>query len=1001
MIRSFLASIAFLIVVCVPLSLNAQSQRPLTWAVLGDSSVIESGFTDLLTVKLDEAGFQLVERTQLSGLEQELQRSLESGAISESMSIGRRIGAHRLIVCQHTSDSTRPKDGPTGLRVFICDCDVSARIAVADFDLSQNATVVDKVVSWLKSHTNLPKIKQVIGLAPFACKNLGDAFQDIGKQAHHFLSTQILAIPGVALMEWEEARTLNQEFDVTAAAEKRMVPSLIAVDYQVIPNSQDAPPLVEVSLSVQSKGQPIIESAKLSLLELEPWLRTRILSVLLQDKTSLSGLSQEEQISFLKSRAQALFRLGTALSCAQVREVILQIDPTDAEERRRILSDYSQCAGTSTRNRGSDLYPLTTLEIQARSFQREHFEYLVRNKQISYAEAIERFPKLVIDVSGGTAFSRMTPKYSLSEVDLERTLASLEQDFQFVRNVGPAILKMKNSSKTPDATDLKQRVAWSKAVLSVAQLDLSFHWGAEESRIRTIQLITDIIPQEYPTIDLGQWLFSTTTFPKAMLQTFDPRTRALKRHEVGNWPQNLLELYQKHDHSGHRHVRLYLRLERFNQLHASPMNLHTPFTTNTLESTVSIAELVSEVQQIREDAKQTVGAEQKGLTAPHQAHFDYVYDTTDRYARELQRRIANNPPPSYPDLPRPNPDLGRLKFQALNLQVPALAYHSIVWQRDGSDHDLVYDHSNVYRLNRNGVFTKVSPEEDYTFIDDELVWLLKRKQPGEVLVSATNRQGQNVIRSESLTLPPFDDFTAIGIGGGKGLVVGWFDGGTWCGLLERAKQGLSFRVIHEAREYNPSPIAKEAKLAAQSAGLRFSPTWHARGSDANGNCLILGRYGMTPIRIDLQTWNVNVLPLENSHFMQDAKIHNQHLYQSVYSFAFEFDLNNKSSSIARKMVIGMDHMQQVEQGHATAGNHAGTLLVDGDWIVYPGATWYRYNALTKETERLVKTTLPHPYLHARPGQSSIHGFILLHSESDKPYRVYQVNIQPDPSINTK
>ena len=158
---------------------------------------------------------------------------------------------------------------------------------------------------------------------------------------------------------------------------------------------------------------------------------------------------------------------------------------------------------------------------------------------------------------------------------------------------------------------------------------------------------------------------------------------------------------------------------------------------------------------------------------------------------------------------------------------------------------------------------------------------------------------------------------------------------------------------------------------------------------------------MTPIRIDLQTWNVNVLPLEHSHFMQAAKIHHQHLYQSVYSFAFEFDLNNRSSSIARKMVIGMDHMQQVEQGHATAGNGAGTLLVDGDWIVYPGATWYRYNTLTKKTERLVKTSLPRPYVHARPGQSSIHGLILLHSESDKPYRVYQVNIQPDPSINTK
>jgi hypothetical protein len=1006
MIRTILAAFQCLCIIAFSWNAHAQEEKRLAWAIVGDRSASESGLTDLLTVKLDESDFPLVERAQLREFELELERSLESGSLLAPMSIGRRIGAQRLIVCQYqfdnTPDNTRPEKLPLSLRVFVCDCDLAARIAVADFDISDAATLADQVSTWLKSVRSSPKIAQVVGLAPFACKNLGDAYLDIGRQAHRFLSDQILAIPGVALIEWEETRAINREADGTVAAEKRIVPWLIAVDYRVIPNSQNSPPLVEVSLNVQSTGKPTTESATLSLLELESWLRSRILGGLLKDKPVMNGLSKEEQLRFLKSRAQSLFRLGAALTSAQVREVILQIAPDDFEERLRLMGDYGICTKTIDQKRQLSLYPLTTLEIQARSFQREHFEYLVRNNQISYADALERFPMLVIDPESKIALTRISPKYALSQVDLERTLGSLEQDLQFVRAVGPAILKMNGNSTTTKETNLKRRVTWSQAVLSVARLNAWFHFGSEESRITAIRLITDIIPQDYPTISMGEWLFDTTTFPKARVQHTDLSTRATNQVEVGNWPEEVLDLYQKHDHSGHRHVRLYVQLARFKHLYADPLQLGYAFAPNAAKSSASLSTIDAELQKIRQEAMQTFGAEEKGLLAPPQIHLDYVYDKATAYSREAKRRVAGKPTPTSPDLPRPESNFGRLRFQALNLQLPPLSDYNMKWQADGPDHDLVYDLNSVYRLNRLGTFEKISPDKGYTFIDDELIWLLDRKKSGEVYVSAKDRQGQELLRDQPLKLPPFVDFQVMAAGARKGIIIGWFDGGTWCGLLEQTRQEVSFRVIHEAREYQPSQVAKDVRVASQSAGMRFEPRWHVRGTDAKGECLLVGRYGMTPLRIDLKTWKVNVVPLENADFLVGAKIANQKFYQCEYAFVFESDLNSTKPSISRKMVIGMDHMDQMKKGNTSAGNNGGTMFVDGEWLVLPGTTWYRYNIVNGKTERLVDTALPRPFDQGGTGQSSIHGLVHWNTERDATFsRIYQVIIEADSSSSRK
>jgi hypothetical protein len=78
------------------------------------------------------------------------------------------------------------------------------------------------------------------------------------------------------------------------------------------------------------------------------------------------------------------------------------------------------------------------------------------------------------------------------------------------------------------------------------------------------------------------------------------------------------------------------------------------------------------------------------------------------------------------------------------------------------------------------------------------------------------------------------------------------------------------------------------------------------------------------------------------------------------------------------------------------------MFVDGEWLVLPGATWYRYNIVKGNTERLVATALPRPFDQGGTGQSSIHGLVQWHSENgDTVSRLYQVIIEADSSAKRK
>jgi hypothetical protein len=437
------------------------------------------------------------------------------------------------------------------------------------------------------------------------------------------------------------------------------------------------------------------------------------------------------------------------------------------------------------------------------------------------------------------------------------------------------------------------------------------------------------------------------------------------------------------------------------------MGMSQPFNSNQVRNHEPISRLETELQQLGEEARRSTGAEEQGLVTPNQDYLDFVLDRVVRHSRELKRHSrepsrsgseTTAPQFSGTPIPETEPELGRLRFDPLPLQVPKLDDYSTIWQADGPEHDLVSDKDRVFRLNAAGTFHQISPEQGYSFIDDDLVWLLERGNSRTVKVSANNRNGGTVFSEEAVELPPWIDFRGIGVGKGKVVIVGWFNGGTWCGLMERQGDKIGFRVFHEAREYLSSDLPEEIERASKSSQVRFEPNWLVRGTDGRGECLLVGRDRLTPLRIDLTGWQVTVMPLKNAHYQYSSVIANQKLYQSKAAFVYEWDLDDRRNSIPTKRVIGVDHVNEVGEGNAAAGNQAGTLILDGDWLIYPGSTWYRYHLRSGKIERLVKTRLPQEFQVGGVGFSSLHGIVQWTNRHDSEFgQAFRVTIDPDPN----
>ncbi len=120
MIRKILAAFHCICIIALLLECTRpKKKRDSLGQFMGDRTASDSGFIDMLTFKLDESDFPLVERAHTENSNSSWKGHSNRDRFQAPMSIGRRIGAKRLIVCQYqfdnTSNNTRPEKVPLSL----------------------------------------------------------------------------------------------------------------------------------------------------------------------------------------------------------------------------------------------------------------------------------------------------------------------------------------------------------------------------------------------------------------------------------------------------------------------------------------------------------------------------------------------------------------------------------------------------------------------------------------------------------------------------------------------------------------------------------------------------------------------------------------------------------------------------------------------------------------------------------------------------------------------
>ena len=1014
--KGTLCGFCYLVLVLLSSSFAAGKEPELRWAVLSDSTTRERGFSDFLSVELANSGFSMVEREQVQKLDDEMLGTINLAGISlrKPFELGKRVGANRIILCQYVSDgSNTSKDTPRTLQIVVCDVDIAARIGVFEFSDQRVTELANNVALFLKSLEvqYSSGVELVVGLVPFSCKNLGPDFAGVGQSSYAALAGQILSVPGVGLLEWEAARDLTRELVSSDGIAKRRVPIMIEVDYRVISSDGKGPSTIELAMRIQNGKDSKVSTATVPIRETDQWIRQQILPHLLDLMNSHQRISNSDQLQMLKERASQLFRLGDILHCTQVREVVLQISPNDDAERRRLIDDYGLIKGRDPKTFQPYVFPISYQKMQSRSAGRDHFEFLVRNRRILFNEGIEQFGILVLDSEFQQTLNfrihESFCKYLLTESELQRAIASMDEDDMFVRSVAHPVLKLERPDGFSEDDELRAKLQWSESVLMPAKMRTWFDAGNEESRAYAAKLIADIVPEEFPTLGVGAWLFRPDTFPKKTIKVKNGT------FIVGNWPHDSLVYTSSLSIASHRHLRLYGLIGEFTFRYweAPDVVWHKDGRTYPDSGPSSLKLLLAKIEQIIEVAKQTTSAEKRGLKRPYHMTFDYALDFGLQYRLEVKQRIAGTPTPpptsSDADRPKTEPALGRLRFEVTTIKPPTLDALSGTWIGDGPDHDLVFDEKRIYRLDRQGVFKLISPESGYNFFDDEFVWAFQKHTDGGFQLSMFDRNGDSFLTNKKLNLPPCDDFRAFPAGKCKSVVLGLIGESSWCALVEIKNQSAEAHVFHEAREPYSLNSPLVTKRANESIYSQIIPTWHAFGTDATGEILVVGRSGLHPLRIELSSLNVTVLKFQES-LSQDSPpgrldsalkplIANKKFYSGLHIYVDEYDLATPKYAIGPKRVVGMDRMEQITKGNAGPGNGRGTMFLHDGWLLYPGFTWYRYHLDSKQTERLVPTQLPTPYSYLLGGVSSIHGLLVWSPGSkNEPKKgdMYRVKIVP-------
>lgn len=982
------------------------------WAVLASPRAQNSGLADIVVAgmsKIDEVA--LVERDCLDAIADELEvLALFDVAPKQRLRVGRLLNADVLLLLSQNDIDDEPR-----VEVAIIDCRRGIRLATVYLPAdkaqleSTGAAVCQATRGTLARFAD--GVPQIVAVSPFVCRNIVHSYDYLQSGLAELIRTGCLALPGVAIVELDEARAIQQELALSEEDSiQRRFPILIEGEYEVTETARGEEKEVVLDVRIR-RSERQSDEVKLGLMPLSE-ARNHLLtnvprSIVNQDVVDKTSL--EAQYGWLTSRATRFAELGVWEEAARLREAALLLRPSDASLRVALLENYRELfrEPTSWRAKAWNLADdeaafRQLLDGKATAYLAGlgHLEHLIRNENVDAVQAIEWTQRYSTQkVLGFPPEFRPTPIDPAYHVARRECLAGVESAKErFLLEVFPRVLHF--SSLPPDEffepvrrrvgsapLDPKSIIAhkWQDVCLELTLRRSDRDCPNGEDFDFILQVVTTRIPDGLmPSYELLQFLYERG---RQFRMSRPTPSYAPNRKE---WKEFLTRLEQ----SDHKMARLQVRYARLCPDVAAAKSLDD-------EGRRQLADRIRKLQDDYAATLQSAG----NRARPTDGWF---HSMTEIALRSFDRSRVPTIPPEQIKVTRykevAKHETGRLNFKEVDLMLVTIDGRQMSLQdhrrsvtivsgrtisiggigslrgvvRCGDELDVLWGSCTLYLMREPGVAREVVRQDGLTFRD--VAWdgssIWAATEQGEIWRVSDDGKVLAKISSQHGLLPSDHGLAIEPVSEGRLIASGSFGPRErgWCAEITCPPgQDPSVRVFHEAtRVAKPTAPRKSAEFFPD---LCFIPTGMHRfesGDNTGRDVMLVGRkHRWHPLAIDLDTLDVSVL----ARALRD--IHRDSLFSSrgntVKPDIEGVYLNSLPGASPGKPA----HNLCPTRGLVANLNALSRKVLHDDGSLYvPGAVWWRIDPASFESELLTPQRLSSTYASLYRSDTSAHYGIL-------------------------
>lgn len=1016
----------------------ADTKGPLRWAIVSNVTPENAKAVDLLIAKLSaEEEFQLVERDEVAVAVNELglQSFSTARATADRSKFGKRLSADVLMIIDEVAlpkpedpgelNPSKPSVRPAGntpniIRVVTCDVRSGARLhvdAVPESGLSLEKKSERLVEVVQQARTRLAKgLHYVVGISPFLSQDLTHDFDNYQASLARLLEDNFSEIPGVAVIEREEAMAIWQELtDRPDSSPVRLVPLIVEGEYKALPNpeKQNQQFLVTVSCRYPAGKAQTFKSDSMPSDDLPKWIASLPRKAIDWNGASekpLDAFDQQEQFNRLVKRADNFEQLGEWYHAMGLCQAALLLKPRDAKNRINLITnERSLLKSVSARSEsGAEWLPSAPEPRlkQLLSIYRDELgneEFLIRNSLIDKRQAVHLIGWLE------RSYSQVGLSYAAVESPEREMLEEAEHERKdFLWNVSADAFKLPNAVK--DTDEVSQRGAKADlqdALVSqtvrridrekptVEDLDFLYKlWTTRvPDRLGLIGVIASVRYSLFPESD---------QFIKSQPQRFS-NYGGESRVSREQWAAFVDRLAQ----SDFETARVVGKIEQL---------VWNWFVIDRISNVDQIARLAAEADEaaqlydqypVKGNQGRTTffgGGENDQRLEDIRWQIERLKYQPDPFAprQRLDTAKQKAPPRATPSGTAPPTHSGRITLTNLLFKLPVDPVNSIWntpwpnWVKWDKDIDVVWNPNEIWWMTKRDTFTKLEIKEatgktiDDVQAREGLLWIASKS--GEIwIIDKHGNIASHVTAADGL--PPADHALRVyTIDDRRACVVGSFgkDFRAWCATVDISADVPKVNVFHEAKNV-PIQSATEFSIIrpVDDTNDAFVPRVLIPHTEEDGKKVLYvlrsrkgERYDdMAALVIDLATFDVKTAKLPRI-------MNNTNRDRDSYFMSYDGHLLHSSSVTGFKR-IG-------DPRYFPMPSNAEFVKFNNKLYLPTMAGWDEYDPQTETVENLCDPAVPLFRLgHMKFALSANYGIVGWDCDSNRPTdrpNVYQLQI---------